>query len=63
MKKEPATTSHPKSPDTQTCYGCGKRIEDPEKIIENERAVYCETCYRDRFFYHTTTGSKDMERM
>lgn len=48
---------------TYTCYGCGKKIQAPEEIIENERAEYCETCYRDRFFYHTTNGGRNLERI
>jgi hypothetical protein len=45
------------------CYNCGKKLHAPEEIIENERAEYCETCYRDRFFYHTPNGGNNKEQM
>lgn len=45
------------------CYNCGKKLRTPEEIIENERAEYCETCYRDRFFYHTPNGGKNQEQI
>jgi hypothetical protein len=63
MAKKNATAKTPPSPKTYICYGCGKKISALEDVIENERAEYCETCYRDRFFYHTTTDGKDLERM
>ena len=47
---------------TYICYGCGKKIHTAAEIIENERAEYCATCYRDRFFYHTPHGGKNLER-
>ncbi len=55
--------SAPTAGKPRICYGCGKKLHTPEEVIENERAEYCETCYRDRFFYHTTDGGKNLERM
>ena len=47
---------------TYICYNCGKKIHTRAEVIANERAEYCETCYRDRFFYHTPHGGKNLER-
>ena len=63
-------TTHNKPPRADTaagsrdfiCYGCGKKFHTAEEIVENEQAVYCETCYRDKYFYHTTNGGKGLER-
>ncbi len=44
---------------TYTCYGCGKKIYTDAEIVENEHAEYCETCYRDKYFYHTAKGGKE----
>ena len=62
-EKKPSEATADTGKKTYICYGCGKKISTPEEIVENERAQYCETCYRDRFFYHTTNGGKNLERM
>jgi DNA-directed RNA polymerase subunit RPC12/RpoP len=61
-RKNPTRTTAAAGDKTYICYGCGKKIRTAEEIIENELAEYCETCYRDRYFYHTTNGGKGLER-
>ena len=61
-RKKPTRTATAVGDKTYTCYGCGKKIRTAEEIIENEHAEYCETCYRDRYFYHSTNGGKGLER-
>jgi DNA-directed RNA polymerase subunit RPC12/RpoP len=61
-RKKPPQTTAAAGDKTYICYGCGKKIRTAEEIIENELAEYCETCYRDRYFYHTTNGGKGLER-
>jgi hypothetical protein len=63
MGKKPSETITPTGKKTYTCYGCGKKILASEEILENERAEYCETCYRDKYFYHTNSDGKDLEGM
>mgnify|MGYP001603654227 CR=1 FL=1 len=60
--QKPTTTAADSARKIYICYGCGKKIHTPAEIIENERAEYCEACYRDRFFYHTPHGGKNLER-
>jgi DNA-directed RNA polymerase subunit RPC12/RpoP len=59
--QNPTTTAADIDRKTYICYGCGKKNLTLAEIIENERAEYCETCYRDRFFYHTPQGGKNLE--
>ena len=63
MSPKTSKAATPTDPKPRICYGCGKKLHTPEEVIENERAEYCETCYRDRFFYHTTGGGRNLERM
>ncbi len=62
-KHNPSTTDTPDNAGrTYICSDCGQKIHTPARMIENERAEYCETCYRDRFFYHTPHGGHHLER-
>ncbi len=63
MSKKQSAPNSPAANKSRICYNCGKTLRTPEEVVENERAVYCETCYRDRYFYHTPDSGGNRERM
>ncbi len=63
MTKKPSASTTPDAKKVRICYNCGKKLRAPEEIIENERAEYCETCYRERYFYHTPGSGGNRERI